>query len=228
MSNYVLKEIKSQCRRQHYLINGNTIRLDSKAGYSEVPDSLLAEFINEAANDVNGELLSTAEVMVDNCITDSDEKLLPANILAIKEIEIFDAETPTVTQGNTVSQVYSLAALYGAEKNPTAGVPKRFMIWENQGELYFKFNKTCAADYQIHIYFYTDMAVLSSSTDETKIRRPYDSLIRTAVKVKIAEQLNDVQSLSTAMRSYSNQIHSKLKTLQSFRTPGRTAFKEVP
>lgn len=226
---YTLKDIIGQCRRQRYNIDQKSTRLDSRTGLAEVPDSLLKQYITEAVNDVNMALRTKAEVYTGACVADSDEKLLSTDVLAVKEIEMFDAATPTTEKGRQLQQVFSVELLNDGQGEPTASyVPSKYMLWENAGNQYIKFDTVCAAAYKFYLHFWPIQATLSDLATNVGMRAPYDSLIRLVVRMKVASQLGDMGSFNLANANYNIEIKDKRTLANSFRLPSPTLYKEMP
>jgi len=223
---YTFKELVAQCRNQNFLIDGVNQPLHSKRGEELISDLFLKEIVNEAINDVNIGLRVQAEVKVDNCINDSDEKLMPTDVLSVKKLEIFTEESPSVPQGNPIEQVFSQDQLYYLGLNPDNGQPDRFMVWENQEAKYFKFNRKCGAAYQLIIYYWPLQQKLSVDGDATKIARPYDSLIRYKANQKIAYTLNANWDAFDA--AYKRELKDKQSSLNAGRPAVRTIIREMP
>lgn len=229
-ASYTIAQIMDLVRYQVFNYNGKSHNLHTSDGIKAVPNPVLKEKVYNAANDVALDLKIDTNVATDNCIVNSDEKLLPSDFLTMKDLEIFSSETPaaTETQGETLRSVNTVDDLYTKDGKSTAkGLPWKYMVWEKQGELYLKFNKICDVAYKLKIFYFVSQGK-ASETSNVGVIYPFDQLVVIAACRNVASTIGDTATYNLKNDEYERKVAPARSTMAANRTPGAIRFREMP
>lgn len=189
---YTRKQFTDQIRSAVMMAPSGNKKLVSDPEIEKIcPKPMIYDWIEEGIVAVNEDLSVHANVVDSACVADTDVKYAPEDVGAIKSIEMFPGTTQALEQGYTMTRVGSVDELYNGEINPLTGRPERYMLWENQGELYFKWDRVPAEAYFFKIKYYPIPAKMTTDEQITPFQRYYDPLVRNHVLRQIALQVGD-------------------------------------
>lgn len=229
-----LLQLEYQIRYNRFAWGGEESNLLGARGLTDMPSTLMKALINEACTELNMSLRLDWQIKHSSFDDGSDIKAAPTNCLAIQKIIVFDDSNDagsstaisshdtsdgTVVEGPCLSYEYLING-----RDSLTGQPKRFMLREKDGTLYFQLDRQADAPYFFDIYYYPTQQTLSSNTDTPALNASYHSLIRSLACQKIAEFLGDQRRKNEFIATYQMDL-SKMKGINRFGAPAGVRFQ---
>ncbi len=241
--------LEFQVRFTNFTYGGKVQNLKTEEGKRQVPETLMNLHINEAILELNIDIEAETNEQVSNTVKDSDEWLLPTDMLAIKDIIVFSDYEDTVddqtqsalSQGVTLRKAVSYAALISPRQptedfginytgtvftDPTDGIPSSYFLIRRDGDTLVKFNRATDHAYYTEIHFVKLPDTLTTGSQNPGIAATYQSLIVDRTVYRIAKQLGDTGRKLEAERDYEKGLQKKNKIILREVTPDRLILSQ--